>query len=171
METKAIEKKRAQAALAYIVTILEKYGFRWVITGGFACYVYGIDRLLTDIDIDIEVSKDTASFKAFYGEVAPYITQPLEHFVDTNYDNYNFELTYQGQVIDMCPMDDLKLFNKSSQRYESFYGGQFPEVEIVEFEGFELPLLSKQLVIKNKESLTEKDEWQQRDIDQLRKLL
>lgn len=168
---KPTEIKRAIEALEFVIPIIQKYGFRWVITGGFACYAYGVDRLLTDIDIDIDTSKDSVAFKKFYEELKAYITQPLENFVDENYDNFNFEVTYKGQLIDICPMDDLKIFNRVASEYNEFYKDGFPEVEHVKFEGFTLPLLSKQAVIDNKEMLTKKDKWQVRDIQELKKLL
>jgi len=171
MSDKTTERKRARAALEFIVPILGRYKFEWVITGGFACYAYGVDRLLTDIDIDIQTGKDSAEFQDFLRELGPYITQPLENFVDDNYDNYNFELTYEGQIIDICPMADLKIFNPDIKAYEPFYKNGFPPIELTDFEGFTLPLLSKRAVIENKEMLTTKDEWQIRDINELRKLL
>ncbi len=84
------ERLKAKTALSFIIPLLEKYKFKWVITGGFACYVYGVDRLLTDIDIDIEASKDSQEFQKFYEDVKTFITQPLENFIDENYNNYNF---------------------------------------------------------------------------------
>lgn len=165
------EREQARSALAFIVPVLEKYRFEWVITGGFACYAYGVDRLLTDIDIDINTSKESKEFKALLAELGPHITQPLENFVDENYNNFNFELTIKGQVIDICPMDELLIYNKGTGSYESFYRHPFPEVELVAFEGFCLPLLTKQAILDNKEMLTQKDKWQQRDIDALRRLL
>jgi hypothetical protein len=67
-------------------------------------------------------------------------------------------------------MDELLIFNKATGTYDKFYKNGFPEIELIDFEGLTLPLLSKQAVIENKEMLTKKDEWQQRDIDELRKL-
>jgi hypothetical protein len=171
MNYKANEITQAKSALSFIVPLLEKYNFKWVITGGFACYVYGVNRMLTDIDIDIATSKDSNEFQEFYKELEKYITQPLENFVDENYNNFNFEFTYNGQIIDVCPMKELMIFNKSHKTYESFYKDGFPVVEVANFEGFDLPLLSKQAIIENKEMLTKKDEWQQRDINELRNLI
>jgi hypothetical protein len=91
--------------------------------------------------------------------------------VSSSYDNYNFELTYIDQVIDICPMKELFLFNSQSQTYESFYHGQFPDIENVLFHGFNLPLLTKSAIISNKEMLPDKDKWHQRDIDGLKSLL
>lgn len=171
MDDKLSERQRAKSALAFIIPILEKYHFKWVITGGFACYAYGVDRMLTDIDIDIDTDKDSDTFYNFLEELKPYITQQLENFVDENYNNYNFELSYQGQIIDICPMANLKLFNQDTENYENLYKNGFPVVEETEFEGYTLPLLTKKAVIENKESLAKKDEWQERDIRELRKLL
>ncbi len=171
MQNKTQELHKAKSALSFIIPILEKYNFRWVITGGFACYVYGVNRPLTDIDIDIDTDKDSREFAGFLAEVEQYITQPLENFINENYDNFNFEITYKSQIIDICPMANLKIYNKETSAYELFYKDGFPPIEVVEFEGFRLPLLSKQAVIENKMMLTIKDEWQQRDIDELHKLL
>lgn len=171
MDTKQQEHERAKQALASIVPLLQKYQFNWVITGGFACYVYGVDRLLTDIDIDIATSKDSEEFRSFLKDVQAYVTQPLLNYVDENYNNYNVELTIGDQIIDICPMDELLIRDKKTGEYVSFYNVVLPEIEWVKFEGFELPLLGKRAIISNKENLTVKDKWQQRDIDALRKLL
>lgn len=174
MEQLSPETKHAVDALNFIIPILQKYQFQWVITGGFASLVYGVDRQLTDIDIDINTSRNMPAFKNFLKdkEVAPYITRELNHFVDQNYDNYNLEITYQGQVIDICPMAELKIFNQSSKKYEpfDFYKNGFPKVEFVNFHGLGLPLLAKELIIKNKEMLVWQRESDHRDIAGLHKL-
>lgn len=59
------EQQKAHEALSFIIPILDKLNLRWCITGGFACYAYGVPRNLTDIDIDIEVSKDDPAFTEF----------------------------------------------------------------------------------------------------------
>ena len=156
-----IENARAKfaiEALNFIIPILNKFHFRWVITGGFACFVYGVKRPLTDIDIDIDTSKDSPEFDNFLMQIAPFVSQPLEHFVDINYDNYNVEITYKKQVVDICPMAEMNIFDKSSGKYESFYLNGFPETELVKFNGLRLPLLSKKLIIKNKTMLM----WQRK---------
>ena len=162
------DRQKAKEALTFIIPILEKYGFRWVITGGFATLAYGVDRPLTDIDIDIDTNKDDPRFQEFVAELAPHTTQPLEHLVNEFYDNYNMEITVGGVIIDICPMADLKVFDKAKKEYVPFYSG-FPEHEIVEFEGMQLPLLSKRLIIENKEIIM-RDEWDARDITGLKAL-
>ena len=163
--------QKAIRALKYIIPILENYRFKWTITGGFACYVYGVERKITDIDIDIHTSKDSPQFKAFVKELKDDITQPLEHFIDKNYDNYNFEITFHGQVIDICPMENLKIFNMKTRKYELFYSRRFPTIENVTFHGINLPLLSKRMIIKNKEMLVWQRESDIRDIQGLKHIL
>jgi len=170
-QKKTPEIERAVNALNFIIPTLSKYQFKWAITGGFASLAYGVDRSLTDIDIDINTSKNSPEFISFLKDVEPFMTQPLEHFVDQNYDNYNVEITYQGQVLDICPMAEMNIFEKSSGKYENFYKDGFPEIEFVNFHGLELPLLSKELIIKNKEMLVWQRESDHRDVAGLRELL
>ncbi len=162
------DRQKAKAALEFIIPILDKYGFTWVITGGFATLAYGVDRPLTDIDIDINTSKDMPKFKELVAELAPHVTQPLEHLVNDSYDNYNMEITIGDVIVDICPMADLKVFDKAKKEYVPFYS-RFPEHEMVNFEGMQLPLLSKRLIIENKEIIM-RDEWDRRDVEGLRAL-
>ncbi|GEM_PF-1902654 len=178
------DEQKAIGALKYIMPILERLHLRWCITGGFACYVYGVERPLTDIDIDVEGSKDANAFLTLLTEVMSQITQPLKHFIDQNYDNYNFEITINGQVVDICPMVEMKVFDKlrfpplaqedisRKGKIEAapFYSGGFPQIEVIDFKGIRLPLLAKDLIIKNKEMLVWKRESDIRDVAGLQRL-
>ncbi|MDO8563576.1 MAG: hypothetical protein Q7R87_01055 [Nanoarchaeota archaeon] len=163
---------RAANALNFIIPLLRKYNFNWIITGGFASYVHGVNRPITDIDIDIEISKKDKKFKKLLSDIKPFISQKLIHFVDKNYNNYNLEIDYNGQVIDICSSKELKIFNKKSGKYEQFYNllGGFPKPKFMKFQGLKLPLLSKKLIIKNKEMLVWQRESDFNDIKELKKL-
>jgi len=106
----------------------------------------------------------------FVKSLEPYITQPLKHFVSEAYDNYNLEATVSGQILDICPRPDLKMFDKASGVYKPFYENGFPDVETVDFHGIALPLLAKELVSLNKEAIM-RDEWDRRDVEGLRALI
>ena len=164
-------ESKAKTALEFIMPVLEKYNFRWVITGGFASYAYGVPREITDIDIDIDTSEKSEDFKKFYEELKLARSQELKHFIDQNYDNYNFELTIDGQVVDICPMAEMNVIDKASGAYKNFYASGFPDHETVEWHGLQLPLLSKELIIKNKEMLAWQRESDFNDIEGLKKLL
>lgn len=164
------KEENALASLHFIIPLLAKRNFRWCITGGFACYVYGVKREITDIDIDIETSKDAPDFQSLVAELAPQTTQQLEHFVDQNYDNFNLEVTVSGQMVDICAMSEMKVFDAEAGEYTCFYEAGFPTLEIVDFYGIKLLLLSKENVIKNKEMLVLKRESDIQDIKSLRAL-
>jgi hypothetical protein len=150
------DQQKAHDALSFIIPLIEERKMRWVITGGFAFYAYGVKRKLSDIDIDLDTSKDSSIFNEFMASLKLQMTQPLEHLVDQNYDNYNFEITINDQIIDICPMAEMNIFDKSLGTYQNFYKDGFPAIEVVDFFGLKLPLLAKELVIKNKEMLV----WQ-----------
>lgn len=164
-------EQQALSALRFIIPILEKYQFRWLITGGFATYVYGVERPLNDIDIDIDTSVNAPEFLAFTQDLQPFVTWGPEHYVDQNYDNYSVEVTYEGQILDICPMAEMNIYSKELGRYENFYKDGFPTPEHVDFGGLKLPLLPKKLIIKNKETLVWQRESDSTDIAGLTQLL
>ncbi len=170
-----IREKQAIHALEFIMPLLKKYDFRWIITGGFACYVCGVSREITDIDIDIDASKDDPAFALLVQDIKPYVTQELIHFVDQNYDNYNIEMTYQNQVIDICPMRELMIHDPLIQAFRHLYdekgGISYEETELVEFHGMKLPLMSKRMIIANKEMLVWKRGSDMHDVRELKKLM
>ncbi|MEK7607638.1 MAG: hypothetical protein AAB484_01780 [Patescibacteria group bacterium] len=163
-------EQKVLKALKLIIPALEKYDFKWVITGGFASHVYGVNRPITDIDIDIDTSKDSPDFKNLIRDLKKYTTQPLEHFVDQNYDNYNFEITLDGIVIDICPMKEMCIYDKKTSKYTPFYQIGFPDSKVIGWKSLNLPLLSKELIIKNKEMLFWQRESDLKDIENLKKL-
>ena len=68
-------------------------------------------------------------------------------------------------------MAEMKVFNKVTETYQPFYRGTFPDIETVDFFGLELPLLSKELIIKNKEELRWKRPSDLKDINGLKVLM
>lgn len=167
------KKERVTAALKYIIPFLKKYNFRWCISGGFACYLYGVKRPIPDIDIDVEADKDAPKFRNFLGDVKCLTTLPFQRWItaDKNYDNWVMEVTIDNQVLSICTTKNLKLLNKESGRYELFYKKGIPGPTVVNFEGLQLPLSPKEWVIKMKEALAKKKAADQGDIAAMQKLL
>jgi hypothetical protein len=144
------QEEKALEALSYIAPIFDRLGVRWCIVGGFACRVHGVDRPITDIDIDIAVSKDDPAFGELMAAIASHATSPLEHFVDQNYDLYCIEVM---GILDICTMPELNIFDRETGGYRPIYDDGFPKTEIGHFHGLELPLMAKELIVKNKEAL------------------
>ncbi len=158
-------------ALQFMLAKLAKYKIDYVITTGFACYLHGVPREISDIDIDIDISKDDPRFKALYEEFGDLITCELQNFVDANYDNCNFEATYANVILDICTIPDLKVFDPSVKAYTPFYKGEFPKHDVIEWRGLSLKVLDKQLVLENKEILTFQREKDHVDIRELKKII
>lgn len=166
-------KEKAVAALRYIVPLLKKYNFRWCISGGFACFVYGVKRPIPDIDIDIEADKNDGKFRRFLDDIERFTTLPFQRWItnDKNYDNWVMEVTIQGQVLSICTTKNLKLLNRESGKYELFYKTGIPDPTIVAFEGLKLPLSPKEWVIKMKEALAKKKAIDNSDIRNMQRLV
>ena len=61
--------KNTEKAFHWITDILEKYNISYKISGGFAARLYGADRELADIDIEVA----DADILKISGDVTPYI--------------------------------------------------------------------------------------------------
>ena len=68
-------------------------------------------------------------------------------------------------------MADLKIFDQQAGDYVPFYKDGFPTVEVVNFFGLDLSLLSKRLIIKNKQMLVWQRSSDHADIEGLKALL
>ena len=162
--------KQALAALKYLVPILAKYPFRWCISGGFACHVYGVSRPIEEIHIDLEVDKDDPRFADFLREVRPFTTLPFQIWVDQNYDHYVMEVTVDHCILSICPTKNLHMFDRGTGKTKLFYKNGIPQPERVVFEGLTLPLLPKQWVIKMKQALVKKRARDRSDIVAMERL-
>lgn len=109
--------KNTQAAFLWIVDILEQKGIKYKITGGFAARVYGVDRELADIDIEVE---DSDLIK-IVDDVKPYITFGPTRYKDDNWDLELMTLNYEGQEIDIAGAG-AKIFNKAIHSWEDCHG-------------------------------------------------
>lgn len=164
------EEAKALDALRFVIPLIESRGFKWIVTGGFATYAYGVDRPITDIDIDIEAKNDDPKFQEFLAEAGKSFSLSGEHNQNDFYDNWSYEIDFEGQIIDICPSKNLFIKNKQEKAYQIFYPeGMLPEPEVVEWKGIKLNLLPKMLVIRNKMMIM-RDQYDQRDIDGLMKL-
>lgn len=164
-------EERAYSALRYVTPFLKKRRLKWLISGGFACYLYGVKRPIGDIDIDIEADKDDENFKKIIEDVKEFTKFPFQLWIDKNYDNWVMNVVVSGQVLSICSTKNLKFFNKKSGRYEVFYKKGIPDPEMIGFNDLQIPLLPKSLVIKMKEGLAKKKQIDKNDIVEMKKLI
>lgn len=97
----------SKAGLIWITDILKKYQIPFQITGGLAPIVYGANRPLADIDIDIPDDQ----FHHIINDVKPYIIFGPARFKSEKWDLMLMTLNYQGQEIDLSGADSAYVLN------------------------------------------------------------
>lgn len=133
------------AALVWIVDILKKLNIPFQISGGFAAQLYGANRPLADIDIDIPEE----NFPDLLPEVSRYITYGPEQYQDESWDLWRMTLYYQGQEIDLCGANQAKLFDTTTQQWTPITT-DFSKTVPKEAFGLVLPVMSKAELIDYK---------------------
>lgn len=139
--------KNAEAAFHWIVDILEDHGITYKVSGGFAARVYGVDRELADIDIEIA---DPDILK-IVDSVKPFIVFGLAHYKDDNWDLELMTLEYENQLIDIAGAN-TKIFNHQTKQWERC-PGSLESVEIKEVFGRKIPIESRDSLIAYKTML------------------
>ena len=105
--------RRTKAAFTWIVGLLRKNKIPFQIFGGFAANIYGSNRALVDIDIEIPESR----FSDIIPEIKRYIIEGPERYKDENFDVFYLSLIYKGQEIDICGIETQRLFNQKTGKW------------------------------------------------------
>ncbi len=105
--------RNTEKAFLWITDILERHNIPYKISGGFAGRVYGVNRELADIDIEIS-EKDISTILT---DVKDYVVYGPERYKDENWDLELMTLRYEGQDIDISGVE-AKIFNQTSGQWE-----------------------------------------------------
>ncbi len=108
-----MHKRNTEEAFLWIVNILKNHKIPFQITGGLAAKVYGSKRKLADIDID----SSKKYFKILMPEIKNYIKAGPNRYRDKNWDLYSITLKYKGQVIDLCGIENTKIFDCNTRKW------------------------------------------------------
>lgn len=154
--------RNAEKAFFWITDTLERGGIPYRIFGGFAARVYGVDRGLADIDIEVR-REDTPKMVE---EVAPYIVFGPARCKDENWDLELITLQYEGQEIDIAE-SGAKIFNQERRMWEE-YEGDVENVVMKEIFGKKVPVQPLDSLISCKLKLSR--EVDQEDVRQLNKI-
>jgi hypothetical protein len=105
--------RKTKEAFAWITRLLRKHNIPFRISGGFAAHIYGSNRPLADIDIEVPDDK----IHEIKEEVKKFIISGPKRYRDGQFDLLLMTLKYKGQEIDICGTDSLKLFNKKTGKW------------------------------------------------------
>jgi predicted nucleotidyltransferase len=140
--------KQTEAAFHWVVDTLESLHIPFQVTGGLAARVYGSDRELADIDIDIP--EECILTITEYAK--PWVVYGPERYVNDTFDMVVMTIEKDGQEIDIAGFGSGKIFQKST-------GMWIPDkVHLIHAErmivfGREVPVIAKHDLIAYKQSI------------------
>lgn len=141
--------KNTKRALLWIVQILNSKKVPFSISGGFAARMYGSNRPLADIDIDIPEDR----FNDILAEVKKYAYYGPKRFKDKFWDLPAYmALKYSGQVIDISGAYKTKIFDKNTKKW-ILVRRNLNKVELHKIYGITVPLIPLKQLISYKQML------------------
>lgn len=155
--------KNTKNALIWITNILERKEIIYRISGGLAARLYGVNRDLADIDIEIAEQNIPLIVK----EVKPYITFGPDRYRDSNWDLELMTLLYEEQEIDIAGINS-KIFNKTTAKWEDRLG-DLRDIKLMEIYNKNIPVESIESLINYKTKLARIVDLE--DVKQLKKLI
>ncbi|MEI8067898.1 MAG: hypothetical protein WCG91_03050 [Candidatus Shapirobacteria bacterium] len=135
-------------ALHWIIDILNKNKIKYVISGGFSAYIYGSNRDLNDIDIDISEN----DFEKIYPEVKKYIISGPGKYKDEKWELERIDLKYFGQEIDIGGAFTQKIFDEVSLKWVHL-PTNLNKFKIMNVDGIELKVMDPVELIEYKKLL------------------
>ncbi|MFZ2484354.1 MAG: hypothetical protein WAX80_01040 [Minisyncoccia bacterium] len=138
--------KDTEAALKWIAEILIRNKITFQVTGGFAAKLYGSNRELADIDIDVKED----CFELLLPEVKPCILSGPQNYLDEEFDVKLMTLEYRGQVIDIA--GKAKIFDKNKKQWVELKP-DFSNGNYISIYGIRIPVITQDALIEYKSML------------------
>lgn len=148
LEINPLEEKILKP-LRWIVSILQRHHIPFQITGGLATRLYGGQREVFDIDLDIPEER----FEEILQEVAPYITFGPSLHADESWRVYLLTLNYEGQAIDLGGAYQTQIFDPSTEQWVPS-PANLENVRMVSLSGLSLPVVNAEDLLHYKEILS-----------------
>lgn len=141
-------KKDTKRAFQWIINILKKQKIPFQISGGFAARLYGANRPLYDIDIEVP----DKYFQFLLPLVKDHIIYGPKRYHDKEFDVLLMTLKYKGQEIDISGCETDKLFNKETKLWESC-GTNLENSVYYKVYGTKIPVISKEDLLAYKKKI------------------
>lgn len=140
--------QNTEQAFRWVVGILKQNNIPFQISGGFAARLYGSDRPLYDIDIEI---MDTD-----FDKILPFVKDKIiygpDRYKDEIFDILLVTLDYYGQEIDICGSETDRLFNQKTKQWESCETDLGSAIEMHSY-GLKVPVITSQNLISYKNKI------------------
>jgi hypothetical protein len=140
--------KNTENAFKWIIGLLQKNKIPYQLSGGFAARIYGSNRPLYDIDIEIP--------DKYFDKLLPYVKDYLvygpQRYLDETFDLLLMTLKYQGQKIDISGCETDRLFNYQTKQWE-FCDTKINDVVEKELYGLTVPVIKLQDLVTYKEKI------------------
>jgi hypothetical protein len=105
--------RRSKDAFKWIVGILQKNNIPFQISGGLAAHIYGSQRPLADIDIEIP----DKHFEDIILDVEKHVVYGPKRYVDKEWDILLMTMRYGNQDIDISGCETERLFDKKKKNW------------------------------------------------------
>lgn len=138
-----------QKTLAFLLPVFQNLHIPFQITGGLAAHIYGSNRPINDIDIDVPEDR--------MQEIIPYFEKYIifgpGRYRDDKWDLQLITLDYDGQEVDLGGAFQTKIFDNQNQLWINC-PVNFATTEFKSFLGMNLPLINPHELIVYKKLLT-----------------
>jgi hypothetical protein len=159
--------------LSEIITELQKQSVNFVICGGVASVLHGVDRVTTDIDIAVDWDRESTQnlLRAMANlKLVPRVPLPPETLLDkAKIDQIIREKNaLVFTFIDLAnPYRQVDIFLTDQMSYTSLVGSS----ELMKFRDGEIRVLTKEKMIELKQQIRPSRDKDRYDIEQLRKII
>ncbi|MFA6586231.1 MAG: phosphotransferase [Candidatus Paceibacterota bacterium] len=139
---------KTKNALKWIIGILNKHKIEYQISGGLAGRMFGSNRELHDIDIDIS----ERYFSIILPEIKEYIIYGPDRYKDAKWDVELITLNYFGQEIDISGVDTILISNKERSKW-IHYPSHLDKTLNMKIDGLEVEIINLKDFIEYKKEL------------------
>ena len=156
----SVRMKNTEAALRWIVGILQGRDIPFEVGGGFAASLYGATRELADIDLVTPEGR----FSELLSDVKEHIKFGPAQYRDENWDLLLMTLCYEGQDIDIGGAYTARMFDRNTKEWISLKT-DFSRTTPIEVYGLRIPVMKREDLVAYKKMLGR--EVDQVDLEQM----
>lgn len=143
-------KRKTKEAFYWITELLDNHKIPYRLSGGFAAKLYGANRELADIDLDID---EFLLNDSFMKQISPYIIFGPEQYTDDSWDLFLITLEYMGQEIDLAGTHNTKIYDVNTKSW-TFLITDFNDNETLKVFEKEIKVIKKDELIAYKSKLS-----------------